>query len=200
MMELITDTPLADADLPLAGFRAHLRFGTALPDSDLQDELLAGFLRAALVAVEGRVAKCLIERDFHWQLPDWPVEGGPLFPTDPVVKIGAVAHLSATVQRTDLSVENFYTAHTSRGSLLCVVPGHAPRLARGDSLRITFRAGMAPTWGDLPADLAQAVMMLAAHYYEYREDTALHGGCMPFGVSSLIQRYAPLRLAIGGRA
>ena len=48
------------------------------------------------------------------------------------------------------------------------------------------------------ADLAQAVMLLAAHYYEYRDETALAEGCMPFGVASLIERYRIVRLYGGG--
>jgi uncharacterized phiE125 gp8 family phage protein len=39
--------------------------------------------------------------------------------------------------------------------------------------------------------------MLAAHFYEYRHETALGSGCMPFGVTSLIERYRPLRLSLG---
>jgi uncharacterized phiE125 gp8 family phage protein len=60
-------------------------------------------------------------------------------------------------------------------------------------------AGYGAAWSDLPADLAQAVLMLAAHYYEYRHDTALSGGCMPFGVTSLLERYRPLRISAGAQ-
>ncbi|PCH74343.1 MAG: hypothetical protein COC12_04000, partial [Rhodobacteraceae bacterium] len=49
----------------------------------------------------------------------------------------------------------------------------------------------------LPADLGQAVLLLAAHYYEYRDETSLGDGCMPFGVSSLVQRYRAVRLSLG---
>ena len=64
-------------------------------------------------------------------------------------------------------------------------------------MKIVFTAGMAADWGGLPADLGQAVLLLAAHYYEYRDETALGAGCMPFGVTSLIQRYRTVRLAPG---
>ena len=76
------------------------------------------------------------------------------------------------------------------GALLPVVP-------TGSSLRLRFTAGYAEAWEELPADLGQAVLLLAAHYYEYRNETALSDGCMPFGVTSLVQRYRPLRLAPG---
>ena len=47
-------------------------------------------------------------------------------------------------------------------------------------------------------DLAQAVLLLAAHYYEYRDETSLSAGCMPFGATSLLARYVTPRLS--GRA
>ena len=58
-------------------------------------------------------------------------------------------------------------------------------------------AGYGPDWDDVPADLAQAVLMLAAHYYDYRQDMGLGAGCMPFGVTALIERHRPLRLSGG---
>ena len=42
-------------------------------------------------------------------------------------------------------------------------------------------------------------MLLAAHYYEFRNETSLSDGCMPFGVSSLIERYKIMRIYGGGR-
>ena len=42
-----------------------------------------------------------------------------------------------------------------------------------------------------------AVLLLAAHYFEYRDETALSDGCMPFGVTSLIQRYRTVRFSLG---
>jgi len=86
--------------------------------------------------------------------------------------------------------------------------GHRPRLRAtaaclpapetGGEIRVRFLAGYGPEWDDVPADMQQAVLMLAAHYYEYRHDTALAGGCMPFGVTSLIERFRSLRLGRSG--
>ena len=46
----------------------------------------------------------------------------------------------------------------------------------------TFTAGFGPQWSDVPADLAQAVLMLAARYHEDRSFEGSHSA-MPFGVS-----------------
>ncbi|WP_439570220.1 head-tail connector protein, partial [Roseovarius mucosus] len=73
-----------------------------------------------------------------------------------------------------------------------------PVIVRGGVAEVRFRAGFGVGWGDLPADLAQAVLMLVAHYYEYRHDLSLSSGCMPFGVASLIERYRTVRLLGGG--
>lgn len=74
--------------------------------------------------------------------------------------------------------------------------GTLPGLPEGGAVEVRFSAGFG-AWGDLPADLAQAVLLLAAHYYEYRDETALAEGCMPFGVTSLIARYRRLRVGLG---
>ena len=49
----------------------------------------------------------------------------------------------------------------------------------------------------MPADLAQAVLMLAARYHE---DRSFEGSqsAMPFGVSALIERWRSVRV-LGGR-
>ncbi len=77
------------------------------------------------------------------------------------------------------------------GALLAMIPV-------GGTAEVQFMAGLTADWGMLPADLAQAVLMLASHYYEYRHETGLGDGCMPFGVTSLIERYRTVRLFAGG--
>jgi uncharacterized phiE125 gp8 family phage protein len=69
-----------------------------------------------------------------------------------------------------------------------------PSVPNDGAVRVRFEAGFATVWGDLPSDLGQAVLLLAAHYYENRNNTGLGDGCMPFGVTSLIERYRTVRL------
>jgi hypothetical protein len=66
--------------------------------------------------------------------------------------------------------------------------------------RIGFMAGFGPDWSDLPADLAQAALMLAAHFYENRNASGRDPAAMPFGVAALLERYRTIRLFVGGRA
>lgn len=48
---LIEKAQIADADLPVDAFKAHLRQGTGFTVDSLQDAVLAGFLRAAISAI-----------------------------------------------------------------------------------------------------------------------------------------------------
>ena len=59
-------------------------------------------------------------------------------------------------------------------------------------------AGFSLDWDGLPADLKQAVLLLASYFYEHRNNASGSEQAMPFGVLSLIERYRTVRLFMGG--
>ncbi|SFN88915.1 phage conserved hypothetical protein, phiE125 gp8 family [Roseovarius lutimaris] len=197
-MMLIEETAVPLAALPLAEFKAHLRLGTGFADDDIQDPVLESFLRAAMAAIEARTGKVLIEREFSWVLSAWRDGQGQALPVAPVVEIVSLS-LRNRADEADLVTPDHYRLEQDAHRPILRPSGTmlAP-IAPGGTVEIVFRAGYGVAWGDLPADLAQAVLLLAAHYYEYRHETGLGDGCMPFGVSSLIERYRTVRL-LGGR-
>ncbi|NOD34217.1 MULTISPECIES: head-tail connector protein [unclassified Ruegeria] len=196
-MILIEETAIADAALPVDQFKAHLRLGTGFAEGDVQDEVLKGFLRAAIAAIEARTGKFLIARDFSWSLNGWRDSSGEVLPVAPVISVQAVT--VTDTQGTEAAVDAGTYQLERDGQRPRVRPrgSSLPAIATGGSAKISFVAGMAQDWGGLPADLGQAVLLLAAHYYEYRDETALSAGCMPFGVTSLIQRYRMVRFGAG---
>lgn len=199
-MMLSEVTPVPEAALPLAQFKAHLRLGTGFGEDSLQDEVLFGFLRAALAAIEARTGKALITRDFELEIRHWRDRSRMVLPIAPVQAVSEVMIRDAAGSDTVLDTADYRLEPDSQRPCLCPAGRLLPAIPTGGLARISLQAGMAAEWGGLPADLAQAVMLLAAHYYEYRADTGLHGGCMPFGVTSLIERYRALRLSLGGLA
>ncbi|MEY8828059.1 head-tail connector protein [Sedimentitalea sp. XS_ASV28] len=196
-MMLIEETTVPDAALPVAEFRAHLRLGTGFGDESLQDDVLNGFLRAAIAAIEARTGKVLISRDFTWTLTGWRDRAGQVLPVAPVNTINQVLLIDEIDMESELAGDAFRLERDSERPRLRPAGSLLPMIRTGGSVRIAFTAGFAESWGGLPADLGHAVMLLAAHYYEHRNESSLSDGSMPFGVSSLIQRYRVMRIGVG---
>lgn len=185
--------PVPDAALPLPRLREHLRLGSGFADDGLQDALLGGFLRAAIAAVEGRTGKALLERTFRLSVPCWRAASRQPLPVAPVSVVASVEVVDAAGAATALPPGS-WRLEPDWARPAVVAPGVLPPVPQGGQGRITFDAGYGPDWDDVPADLGHAAILLAAHYHDHRHDTGLGPGCMPFGVTALIERYRPLRL------
>lgn len=194
---LTEDTILPAALLPLTAFKAHLHLGTGFAESGLQDDLLSGFLRAALAAIEARIGKVMLERGFTLELPRWADPTGQPLPVAPVTQITALALRDAQGIETMVMPARWRLERDMQRPCLRAAGGVLPAIPAAGTAVVRFRAGLSEDWDGLPADLAQAALMLAAHFYEYRQDTALGSGCMPFGVTSLIERHRGFRLSLG---
>lgn len=197
-MMLVELTTVPPAALPVDAFKDHMRLGSGFSDDGLQDETLEGFLRAAIAAIEARTGKVLIERDFSWTLNSWRDATRQPLPLAPISQVLRVLLIAQDGVETDVPSSTWVLAKDDQRPALLPRGTTLPSISTNGSLRIEMRAGFGPTWSDLPADLSQAVMMLAAHFYEYRHEAALNGSSMPFGVTALIERYRTVRLFMGG--
>lgn len=196
---LIEDNEVMAAALPVEDFKAHLRLGRGFAGDTVQDAVLESFLRAAMSAVEARTGKVLISRDFTWSIPRWTGSGGQDLPVGPVAEVSEVAMVDAEGAVTVVDPLRYRLEKDMHFPVLHGRSAGLPQPPADGSIRVRFTGGFGPSWDSLPPDLAQAVMMLAAHFYENREATGLGAGCMPFGVTSLLQRYRPMRLFRGDR-
>ena len=199
-MMLIEETNVPDTALPVETFKAHLRLGSGFGEDSLQEPVLHSFLRAALAAVEARTGKALLTRRFALSLTFWREADRQALPVAPVQAIERVALVARDGTETLVDPETYWLERDAQAPRLRASGACLPSIPSAGAALVAFDAGFAATWDGLPNDLAQAVMLLAAHYYEYRDDTALSDGCMPFGVSSLIERYRRVRLGLGGAA
>ncbi|MEO0765954.1 MAG: head-tail connector protein [Pseudomonadota bacterium] len=197
-MTLIEETAVPDGALPVEKLKAHLRLGTGFADDTVQDAVLISFLRAAIASVEARTGKVLIERDFVLSVTEWRAPDIQVLPVAPAVVVSTMTLVDRQGTRTDVATDAFWLERDAQQPRVRSVGCALPAVPKEGAVDIAFRAGFGVTWDDIPPDLAQAVMLLAAHYYEFRNETTLSEGCMPFGVTSLIERYRVMRL--GGRA
>lgn len=192
-MMLVELTTVPQGAIPLAAFQDHLRLGSGFAEGDLQDAVLEGFLRAAMAAIEARTGKILIERMFSWTLTKWRDPCRQPLPVAPVSAVAQVVLVDAVGDETIAP----QTWHLKPDAQRPVLDGTLPAIPSSGQVRLDLLAGYGPEWSDLPADLAQACFMLAAHYYEYRTEVATPQQALPFGVAALIEPYRTVRLFMG---
>ncbi|WP_417247691.1 head-tail connector protein [Celeribacter sp.] len=197
-MMLMEQSQVPVAALPLDTFKDHLRLGTGFADDAVQDGVIETYLRAAMAAIEGRTAKALLQRDYAYSLGAWRDLGAQVLPVAPVSAITAFVIVDSAGGETLIDPARYMLEQDMHRPRLCASGFVLPSIPVGGKARIAFAAGFGATWDDVPADLAQAVFLLAAHYYEYRHETATDRDVMPFGVAALTDRYRDMRL-FGGR-
>ena len=198
-MMLIEETTVPQQALPVAQFKDHMRLGSGFADDGVQDPVLESYLRAAIAAIEARTGKILIERDFSWTLTGWRDGRRQPLPVAPVSAISGVVLVDMQGNETLTNADAWYLEPDSQRPSLNATQGALPTIPVNGSVRIGLLAGFGPEWGDLPADLGHAVMLLATHFYEYRHDVSRGTPAMPFGVTALIERFRTARLFMGGR-
>lgn len=197
-MLLVEETAPAQAALPVAGLRNHLRMGSGfeLVEDATEDAALAGFLRAAIATVEARTGKVLLTRVFRLRLEDWRDPMGQPLPLAPALSVESVELTDRAGAVTPVPPARWRLVPDNQRPVLAPVAGSLPSVPAGGHVTVRFTAGFGTDWDDVPADLAQAVMMLAARYYE---DRGFDGSqlALPHGVSALIDRWRAVRTLAG---
>lgn len=188
-----------DAALPVAAFRDHMRLGTGFGTDSLQEAMLAGHLRAALAMIEGRTGKVLLARRFRLVLERWRGAEAQALPVAPVSALVEVALVTAEGARTVLPLAGFRLVADAHRPKLAARSGGLPVVPVAGVAEVVFDAGFGG-WADVPADLAQAVLLLAAEFYEARIDDGTRGAGLPVMVQSLIERWRIVRVLGGGEA
>ena len=186
--------------LPIAAFKTHLRLGTGFADDTLQDGLLESTLRAAMAAIEGRIGKVLIARRFKWTLQDWRTGAEQALPVAPVTAVVSVTLMDSADVATVIAASRYKLVQDTHRPKLVATGLALPLVPMAGRIEVVFDAGFGAAWAAVPADLAQAVLLLAAEYYEHRSESGVRDGGLPFGVVTLIERWRTVRVLGGGTA
>ena len=197
-MILIEQAPVADAALPLQEFKEHLRLGTGFTDDGAQDALSKRLIRAGIAGIESRISKMLIRRSFLYTVECWRDPGQQALPVAPVQTITSVNLVDRAGIPTLVDPTRYVLVKDTHRPRLAASGVLLPTIPTDGTAEIVFQAGFGPAWTDVPPELRQAVMLLAAHYHEHRVET--DSGTMPFGVAALIERWRNIRILGGGVA
>ncbi len=200
---------------PVSGAEAlaHLRIG----DED-ELALLHGHIRAARLLVENWTGRALITQSWRWMLDGWAAKGGGEWwdgvrpgaisngsarfielPKAPLLAVTSVTLFDDADQAAVWAAANYFVDTASLpGRLVLRNSAAAPAPQRSaNGLQIDFTCGYGAAPGDVPAPLRQAVLMLAAHYFENREvmrEADAQAQVLPLGVHALLASYRIMRL------
>lgn len=199
-MMLIELTPVPGAALPVQALKDHLRLGTGFADGAMQDGLVESCLRAAMAAIEGRIGKALISRSFKLVLETWRDAAGQAMPVAPVTSVSSVTLLDAQGAGTVLAAARYRLVQDRHRPKLVSVGTLLPAVPVDGQVEVLFEAGFGAAWAAVPADLAQAVFLLAAEFYEHRHEAGAREGGLPMAVQMLIERWRNVRVLGGGAA
>lgn len=198
-MMLSEMTTVPGAALPVQGFKDHLRLGSGFTDDGMQDGLIEAYLRAAMAAIEGRIGKVLMARRFKLVLEDWRNPGEQPLPVAPVTGIVSVTVVDAAEVATVVDAARYRLVVDMHRPKLAALGVLLPVVPMDGRAEVVFDAGFGATWAEVPVDLAQAVLLLAAEYYEVRQAGDSGQAGLPFAVQALIERWRTVRI-LGGKA
>lgn len=199
-MMLTEETVIPAAALPVQAMKDHLRLGSGFSDDGLQNGLIEGYLRAAMAAIEGRIGKALLARRFKLTLQDWRAVGEQPLPVAPVSAVISVTLFDAALVATPVAASRYRLVQDLSRPKLAALGVLLPLVPNDGRVEVVFDAGFGAAWAAVPADLAQAVLLLAAEYYENRNDLGARLTGLPMAVQVLIERWRTVRVLGGGAA
>ena len=180
-------TPPALEPLTLAEVKAHLRI-----DHAHEDVLLADLLSAARRHVEQAVGVSLITQIWR-QYADAVPDGGLRLAVRPAQAIEAVTAFAADGTPRVLASSQY---HLLRGNGTARLVVHTEPVSCANGLEIDVRAGFGDLGVDVPDTLKRAILLLCAHWYEFRG--VVHPSqqpvSMPPGFDVLVAPFREVRL------
>lgn len=188
-------SPLSSGALPFYNFKNHLRMGTGFAEENLQDPLLEAYLRAAISTIESKLGIAVITRGFAWHLTAWRDRNVQALPIRPVREITEISVTDKAGTSQVIPPEAYVLKQDAFRPEVTSVGGCLPAIPIDGSVVIAFQAGFGDGWDDVPADLAQAILLLATYFYENRMGAPLATGVLPSAVLGLIEPYRSIRLS-----
>lgn len=163
--------------------------------ADEEDALLATLITAARLMIEAASGRMLIEQGWRIVLDRWPEGGAVRVPLSPVRAISAARILGPDDAALPVAAEALALVEGSDPpNIEMAGPLPVPGRPRG-GIEIDVVAGFGATRDMVPAPLRQAVLRLAARWFEHRGDVVSHDADkLPAEIAALVAPYRRARL------
>lgn len=159
-------TAPAQEPLILAQAKEHLRID--IPDDDV---LISSLIRAARELLESELGRALVTQTLDYTLDAFPPLGPLLLPRGPLQSVTSVTTIdSAGVSQVWASTNYLVDLYSSPPRIMPAYSKSWPTVQdRMAAITVRFVAGYGLTPSSVPGPIAQAMLLLIAHYYEHRE-------------------------------
>lgn len=156
-----TEAPGAEP-VTLAQAKAHLRVSHAS-----EDELIADLVRAAREEVERQTGIAMLAQSWRLVLDDWPAGRLVRLQRYPVRAVQTITVFDEAGDPTVLAASAYRVDTLSRpGRVLVEKP--LPVGSPLNGIEVDFTAGFGEAAADVPDTLKRAVLLLVAHWFEFR--------------------------------
>ena len=150
--------------------KIHLRL-----EHDREDNYLTHLIQTSRQQIEANTKRCLIAQKWAIEIKEGKEE--IVLPHTPLLKIEEIAIKALRGEKRILNPQLFPI--TMKGDIAVL----SNFIAISGPIRITYIAGYGDNAEDVPSPLKQAILMLAAYYYEHRGDRKMP---LPSQIENLI--------------
>ncbi|MCB1420189.1 MAG: head-tail connector protein [Notoacmeibacter sp.] len=161
MILFLTAGPQAEP-VSVADLKAHLRIS-----HDGEDGLLETYVRAARELVEQDAGLCLITQAWRLAADGLPSEGLVPLKRHPVISVDSVTCYGRDGSAVVLDPQSWKLDRKGRPALLDLRKATTATDA-SNGLEVDFTAGFGSVPDNVPAGLRRAVLLLSAHFWEFR--------------------------------
>jgi len=166
-------------------------------DSAVEDPVVASLILAARLHIEGALDIAMVTQSWSLFLDGWPEDGRVSIPLGPLKSVDSVKVYDADDTAQTVSPQTYAVDLSSlrprlvrQAGAVWPTPGRA-----ANGIEIALTAGYGDTTDKVPQPIRQAVLMLAAHWYEQREPVVFEKPDeLPHGVADLLKPYRQVRL------
>jgi len=186
--------PSASAEM-VAELAAHLRLPQGFADDAASEAALARLMDAAARVVEDRTRRALLQRVMLLRVSAWDDAETLSLPVEPVAQVTELALAQEDGARATVDPAIWRLASVDGRSAIRARAGRRlPPIPRDGHAEAHLVAGYGAAWGDAPEDLRLAVILLAATYFEQRNEAAGRLAPPPLSVAALLEPYRRVRL------
>lgn len=174
----------------LVEVKAHLRLSHAS-----EDDLLNGLIKAAREDLERTTGLALIDQTWRLALDRWPAGGCVFLMRHPVREVLSVTAFGTEGEASLINPADYQADTLSRPARLHFDDRPEPLRAM-NGIEIDFSAGFGEAGTDVPDLLKRAILVLVAHWYEFRSSygAADQPVSYPAGYDRMIAGYRARRL------